>query len=161
MKDNGKSFSRFMMYFNSDNLREIRHVSRCLGIAMVDLVDAALDGYIYKKGEVPMRKQKRYVGPRDGTQRSGELRVRYVMRLPKGTIDRARNIASAENRRFTHVCDEAISEFVRFTKQARHIPRQVKTSHGHTEAVRGRKSTLAVQEIQELLAEYKGRMLTT
>lgn len=148
--------SRFMMYFRPNNLSELRVISRMLNIAMVDFVGAALDAYIFKKegdigGPIPMRQRKRYVGPRNDTS---EKRVRYVMRLDKNLVERIRDIAFLDNRRFTHVCDDAISNFISFTKQSRNF-KNIWTARSDVEAVRGRKSVKSIEEISGLLRSYK------
>lgn len=152
----GKLSSRFMMYFKPQNLSELRVISRMLNIAMVDFVGAALDAYIYKREKelgapVPSRQKKRYVGPRNDTS---EKRIRYVMRLDKTLVERIRDIAFADNRRFTHVCDDAIANFIQFTKQSKNF-KNIWTSRSDVEAVRGRKSVKSTEEISGLLSNYK------
>ncbi len=148
--------SRFMMYFKPGNLSELRVISRMLNIAMVDFVGAAMEAYIHKReaelgGPVPPRNRRRYVGPRNDTS---EKRVRYVMRLNRKLVERIRDIACLDNRRFTHVCDEALSGFIAFTKAARNF-NNVWTSRPDVEAVRGRKSVRSIEEIEALLDLYK------
>lgn len=155
-RENDNGSSRFMMYFKPNNLSELRVISRMLNIAMVDFVDAALDAYIFKKeheygGEIPIRKKKRDVGPRADTS---EKRIRYVMRLDKDTVEKIRDIASLDNRRFTHVCDDALANFIEFTKQEKNF-KNVWISRSDVEAVRGRKSVKSSVEIESLLRQYK------
>ena len=151
-----KVSSRFMMYFKPNNLSELRVISRMLNIAMVDFVGAALDAYIFRKegelnGRVPGRQKRRYVGPRNDTS---EKRVRYVMRLDKNLVEKIRDIASLDNRRFTHVCDDAVANFIGFTKQAKNF-KNIWTARSDVEAVRGRKSVKSIEEIEGLLNAYK------
>jgi len=151
-----KATSRFMMYFKQNNLSELRVISRMLNIAMVDFVGAALEAYIYKKekefgGVIPARQRKRYVGPRNDTS---DKRIRYVMRLDKNLVERIRDIACLDGRRFTHVCDDAIANFIAFTKESRNF-RNVWTARSDVEAVRGRKSIKSIEEIAGLLQTYK------
>jgi len=151
-----KVTSRFMMYFKPTNLSELRVISRMLNIAMVDFVGAALEAYIFKKesgigAQVPQRQRKRYVGPRNDTS---EKRIRYVMRLDKGLVEKIRDIAFLDNRRFTHVCDDAIANFIAYTKQSRNF-KNVWTARSDVEAVRGRKSVKSIEEISDLLNGYK------
>ncbi len=118
-----KVSSRFMMYFKPQNLSELRVISRMLNIAMVDFVGAAMDAYIFKKEKetgspIPLRQKKRYVGPRNDTS---EKRIRYVMRLDKTLVEKLRDIAYIDNRRFTHVCDDAVANFIAFTKQSKNF----------------------------------------
>lgn len=148
--------SRFMMYFRPNNLSELRVISRMLNIAMVDFVGAALEAYIFKKeselgGTIPQRQRKRYVGPRNDTS---EKRVRYVMRLDRNLVERIRDIACLDNRRFTHVCDDAIANFIAFTKHSKNF-KNIWTSRSDVEAVRGRKSVKSIEEISGLLNTYK------
>ena len=148
--------SRFMMYFKPQNLNELRVISRMLNIAMVDFVGAALSAYIFKKeiehsDGIPARTKKRYVGPRADTS---EKRIRYVMRLDKDVVEKMRDVASLENRRFTHVCDDALANFITFTKQEKNF-KNVWMSRSDVEAVRGRKSVQSSQEITMLLNKYK------
>ncbi|HOA43697.1 MAG TPA: hypothetical protein PLT33_02455 [Deltaproteobacteria bacterium] len=152
----GKMPSRFMMYFRPNNLSELRVISRMLNIAMVDFVGAALEAYIFKKeselgGTIPQRQRKRYVGPRNDTS---EKRVRYVMRLDRNLVERIRDIACLDNRRFTHVCDDAIANFIAFTKHSKNF-KNIWTSRSDVEAVRGRKSVKSIEEISGLLNTYK------
>jgi hypothetical protein len=145
-----------MMYFKPQNLSELRVISRMLNIAMVDFVCAALDAYVFKKerdygSDIPLRQKKRYVGPRADTS---EKRIRYVMRLDKGTVEKIRDIAFQDNRRFTHVCDEALSNFIDFTKNEKNF-KNMWISRSDVEAVRGRKSVKSSQEIESLLRQYK------
>lgn len=145
-----------MMYFKPQNLSELRVISRMLNIAMVDFVCAALDAYVFKKvrdygGDIPLRQKKRYVGPRADTS---EKRIRYVMRLDKDTVEKIRDIAFRDNRRFTHVCDEALANFIDFTKDEKNF-KNMWISRSDVEAVRGRKSVKSSQEIETLLQQYK------
>ena len=149
-------FSRFMMYFKPQNLSELRVISRMLNIAMVDYVAAALNAYIFKKENehgdtIPARAKKRYVGPRNDTS---EKRIRYVMRLDKDTVEKIRDIACMDNRRFTHVCDEALNNFIAFTKQEKNF-KNVWMARADVDAVRGRKSIQSLKEIEKLLKQYK------
>lgn len=145
-----------MMYFKPQNLSELRVISRMLNIAMVDFVCAALHAYVFKKekdygGDIPPRQKKRYVGPRADTS---EKRIRYVMRLDRDTVEKIRDIAFSDNRRFTHVCDEALSNFIDFTKSEKNF-KNMWISRSDVEAVRGRKSVKSSQEIETLLRQYK------
>ncbi len=145
-----------MMYFKPQNLSELRVISRMLNIAMVDFVCAALEAYVYRKeqeygGSIPARQKKRYVGPRTDTS---EKRIRYVMRLDKNTVERIRDIAFRDNRRFTHVCDDALTRFIDFTKQEKNF-KNMWISRSDVEAVRGRKSVKSSLEIETLLKQYK------
>jgi hypothetical protein len=145
-----------MMYFKPQNLSELRVISRMLNIAMVDFVCASLEAFVFKKtrdygGEIPTRGKKRYVGPRADTS---EKRIRYVMRLDKDTVEKIRDIAFRDNRRFTHVCDEALSNFIDFTKNEKNF-KNMWISRSDVEAVRGRKSVKSSQEIGSLLQQYK------
>jgi hypothetical protein len=145
-----------MMYFRPDNLSELRVISRMLNIAMVDFVGAAMEAYIHKREAelgrpVPQRSRKRYVGPRNDTS---ERRVRYVMRLDRDLVEKIRDIACLDNRRFTHVCDDAVSSFISFTKAARNF-NNIWTARSDVEAVRGRKSFRSIEEIDSLLELYK------
>lgn len=154
--NNTSGSSRFMMYFKSQNLNELRVISRMLNIAMVDFVDAALAAYVFKKvgeygREIPSRGKKRYVGPRADTS---EKRIRYVMRLNRESVEKIRDIACLDNRRFTHVCDEALANFITFTKHEKNF-KNVWMSRSDVEAVRGRKSVQSTQEIASLLDQYK------
>jgi len=154
--NNDTGFSRFMMYFKPQNLNELRVISRMLNIAMVDFVGAALSAYIFKKETeysdgIPARTKKRYVGPRADT--SGK-RIRYVMRLDKDIVEKLRDVACLENRRFTHVCDDALANFITFTKQEKNF-KNVWMSRSDVEAVRGRKSVQSSREITMLLNKYK------
>ena len=156
VKDNNAGSSRFMMYFKPHNLNELRVISRMLNVAMVDFVGAALSAYIYKKeaeyeGAIPARTKKRYVGPRADTS---EKRIRYVMRLDKESVEKVRDVACLEKRRFTHVCDDALTNFIAFTKQEKNF-KNVWMSRSDVEAVRGRKSVQSSKEITMLLAKYK------
>ncbi len=156
LKDTDSRSSRFMMYFKPLNLSELRVISRMLNIAMVDFVCAALEAYVYMKeqeygGSIPSRQKKRYVGPRADTS---EKRIRYVMRLDKDTVEKIRDIAFRENRRFTHVCDDALSNFIDFTKQEKNF-KNMWISRSDVEAVRGRKRGKSGQEIETLLNQYK------
>ncbi len=156
LKETENRSSRFMMYFKPMNLSELRVISRMLNIAMVDFVCAALDAYVFMKEQeygaaIPSRQKKRYVGPRTDTS---EKRIRYVMRLDKDTVEKIRDIAFCDNRRFTHVCDDALSNFIEFTKQEKNF-KNMWISRSDVEAVRGRKSVKSGQEIEGLLRQYK------
>ncbi|MGC9325878.1 MAG: hypothetical protein ACP5G0_14140 [Desulfomonilia bacterium] len=155
-KGDDKVTSRFMMYFKPQNLSELRVISRMLNIAMVDFVGAALEAYIFMRegeigGPVPARGRKRYVGPRNDTS---DRRIRYVMRLNKDVVEKIRDIAFMDTRRFTHVCDDALANFIKFTKQSKNF-KNVWTSRSDVEAVRGRKSVRSTEEIAALLENYK------
>jgi len=154
--NNNQRSSRFMIYFKPNNLNELRVISRMLNIAMVDFVDAALQAYIFKKeaalsGDIPARLKKRYVGPRND---SSEKRIRYVMRLDKDVVEKLRDIAFYDNRRFTQVCDDALVDFIIFTKHVKNF-KNIWMSRPDVEAVRGRKSAKSAKEIQSLLKLYK------
>lgn len=155
-RENDSKTSRFMMYFKPNNLSELRVISRMLNIAMVDFVCAALQAYVFKKEqeygcEIPTRQKRRYVGPRTDTS---EKRIRYVMRLDRETVEKIRDVAFRDNRRFTHVCDDALAGFIDFTKQEKNF-KNVWTSRSDVEAVRGRKSVKSTLEIETLLKQYK------
>ncbi|MBN1636058.1 MAG: hypothetical protein JW920_06060 [Deltaproteobacteria bacterium] len=148
--------ARFMMYFKPPILNELRVLSRILNIAMVDFVDAALRAYIFARehkmgASIPKRDKKRYVGPRNDTT---EKRIRYVMRLDKDVIERVRDAAYFDSRRFSQVCDDALAGFIRFTKKAKSLD-NVWLSRSDVEAVRGRKSSESVQQIVDLLQKFK------
>ena len=147
--------ARFMMYFLSSTLNELRVLSRMLNVAMVDFVEAAMQAYIFAReqelgGPVPPRSTPRYVGPRTP---SSEKRIRYVMKLNKKSVETMRDIAFLDSRRFTQVCDEAISDFIRYTKEVKKL-RNVWISRSDVEAVRGRKSASTRQVIDSLLKGY-------
>jgi hypothetical protein len=147
--------SRFMMYFKPTTLNELRVISRMLNVAMVDYVDAALTAYILKReselgGSIPTRLQKRYVGPRIDTS---EDRVRYVMRLDRHGVEKMRDIAYLDSRRFTHVCDDALATFIAFTKDIKNF-KNVWLSRDDVEAIRGRKSARSVESISALIDRY-------
>ena len=76
------------------------------------------------------------------------------MRLGKDTVEKIRDIASFDNRRFTHVCDDALANFIEFTKQEKNF-KNVWISRSDVEAVRGRKSVKSSVEIESLLRQYK------
>jgi predicted transcriptional regulator len=76
------------------------------------------------------------------------------MRLDKDTVEKIRDIAFRENRRFTHVCDDALSNFIDFTKQEKNF-KNMWISRSDVEAVRGRKRGKSGQEIETLLNQYK------
>jgi hypothetical protein len=69
-------------------------------------------------------------------------------------VERIRDIACLDGRRFTHVCDDAIANFIAFTKESRNF-RNVWTARSDVEAVRGRKSVKSIEEISGLLQTYK------
>ena len=147
--------SRFMMYFKPTTLNELRVISRMLNVAMVDYVDAALTAYILKReselgGSIPTRLQKRYVGPRIDTS---EDRVRYVMRLNRHGVEKMRDIAYLDSRRFTHVCDDALTNFIAFTKDFKNF-KNVWLARDDVEAIRGRKSARSVESISSLTDHY-------
>ncbi len=150
-----QNYARFMMYFKPSTLNELRVLSRMLNIAMVDFVNAAMQAYVFAREKeigtkIPPRKQKRYVGPRTELLQN---RVRYVMRLEKDVVERLRDIAYFDNQRFTNVCDEALSDFIRFTKQAKNL-NNVWLSRSDVEAIRGRKSLKSSKTVRELLSKY-------
>ena len=131
--------SRFMMYFKPATLNELRVLSRMLNVAMVDLVEAALKAYIFSKeqelgGAVPRRLKKRYVGPRMDV--SGD-RIRYVMRLDSLAVEKVRDVAYLDSRRFTQVCDDALTNFIDFIKAEKNFS-NVWLSRDDVVAVRGR-----------------------
>lgn len=151
-----KQTVRFMMYFKPAVLNELRVLSRMLSIAMVDFVDAAMEAYIFARRQelgsvVPSREKKRYVGPR--TNLAGK-RIRYVMKLNRNIIETMRDIAYLDNRRFTDVCDEALDDFIRFTKEVNNF-KNAWVARSNTEAVRGRKNAQAREKISSLLTQYK------
>jgi len=151
-----KELSRFMMYFKPSTLNELRVISRMLNIAMVDFVTAAMEAYIFAREQelgcaVPPRLHDRFVGPR--TDLAGK-RTRYVMRLPKDIVERVRDIAYLDNRRFSQVCDDALAEFINFTKEVKNF-RNVWLSRADVEAVRGRKDARASEAVAALLTQFK------
>lgn len=151
-----RELSRFMMYFKPTTLGELRVLSRMLTIAMVDFVSAAMEAYIFAREQalgdaIPPRTHDRFVGPR--TDLTGK-RVRYVMRLPKEVVEKMRDIAFLDNRRFTQVCDDALADFIAFTKEVKNF-RNVWLSRSDIEAVRGRKDARAVEEVAALLSQFK------
>ncbi|HNR52557.1 MAG TPA: hypothetical protein PKI80_13310, partial [Deltaproteobacteria bacterium] len=81
-------------------------------------------------------------------------RIRYVMRLDKDTVEKIRDVAFHDNRRFTHVCDDALANFIEFTKQEKNF-KNVWISRSDVEAVRGRKSVKSSVQIDTLLKQYK------
>ncbi len=148
--------ARFMMYFKSATLNELRVLSRMLNVAMVDFVEAAMKAYIFAREQelgspVPARSVERYVGPRSACT---EKRIRYVMKLEKQTVETMRDIAFLDSRRFTQVCDEALADFIRYTKEVKKL-RNVWISRSDVEAVRGRKSAGTRQVVFSLLEGYK------
>ena len=154
--NDSKGKARFMMYFKPSTLNELRVLSRMLSVAMVDFVNVAMKAYIFAREQelgsaIPPRKQARYVGPRLELVQN---RIRYVMRLDKDVVEKVRDIACFDNRRFTHVCDEAIGDFIRFTKEVKNF-KNVWLSRSDVEAVRGRKNIDARKKVQELLNQYK------
>jgi len=151
-----KELSRFMMYFKPSTLNELRVISRMLNIAMVDFVTAAMEAYIYAREQelgyaVPVRLHDRFVGPRTDL---ASKRTRYVMRLPKEIVEKIRDIAYLDNRRFSQVCDDALAEFINFTKEVKNF-RNVWLSRADVEAVRGRKDARASEAVAELLTQFK------
>lgn len=150
-----------MMYFKPTTLNELRVISRMLNVAMVDYVDAAMNAYIFKReielgGGIPTRLQKRYVGPRIDTS---EERVRYVMRLNRHAVEKMRDIAYLDSRRFTHVCDDALAGFIAFTKDVKNF-KNVWLSRDDVEAIRGRKSARSVDSISALVDNYAATLKT-
>ncbi len=148
--------ARFMMYFKPSTLGEIRVLSRMLNIAMVDFVSAAMEAFIFarefKMGTpVPPRGNERFIGPR--TELTGK-RIRYVMRLNKESVEKIRDIAFMDNRRFTNICDEVLSDFIVYTKEVKNF-KNVWLSRSDVEAVRGRKGAKAVQTVAEILDSFK------
>jgi len=91
------------------------------------------------------------VGPR--TDLAGK-RTRYVMRLPRDIVEKMRDIAYLDNRRFSQVCDDALAEFINFTKEVKNF-RNVWLSRADVEAVRGRKDARASEAVAELLTQFK------
>ncbi|MEA2101831.1 MAG: hypothetical protein U9P80_04570 [Thermodesulfobacteriota bacterium] len=155
--DTGTMTSRFMMYFRASILNELRVLSRMLDVSMVDLVCVSMEAYIFARqrqtgGEIPVRAQRRYVGPRNGSK---EERIRYVMRLKKGVVEQMRDIACMDSLRFTQVCDKALTEFIRFTKEQNNL-KNVWISRPDVKAVRGRKSGHSTEVIASLLESYTG-----
>jgi len=151
-----RELSRFMMYFKPSTLNELRVISRMLNIAMVDFVTAAMEAYIFAREQelgdaVPPRAHDRFVGPRSDL--AGK-RTRYVMRLPKEIVEKMRDIACLDNRRFSQVCDDALAEFINFTKEVKNF-RNVWLSRADVEAVRGRKDARASEAVAALLTEFK------
>ncbi len=145
-----------MMYFKPATLNELRVLSRMLNVAMVDLVEAALKAYIFSKeqelgGAVPRRLKKRYVGPRMDV--SGD-RIRYVMRLDSLAVEKVRDVAYLDSRRFTQVCDDALTNFIDFIKAEKNFS-NVWLSRDDVVAVRGRKSADSLHEVNALLEKYK------
>ncbi len=144
-----------MMYFKPATLNELRVLSRMLNVAMVDFVDACLTAYIYSRelelgSAIPARLKKRYVGPRMNTS---EERIRYVMRLNHRNVEKVRDIAFMDSRRFTQVCDDALSGFIGFTKDVKNF-NNIWLSRDDVEAVRGRKSSQSSEVIDALLEQY-------
>lgn len=152
--------ARFMMYFKPSSLGEIRVLSRMLNIAMVDFVAASMDAYIFEREytmgtPVPTRDNERFIGPR------GELsgkRIRYVMRLKKDLVEKIRDIAFLDNRRFTNVCDDALTQFINYTKEAKNY-KNVWLARSDVEAVRGRKGAKAGMIVNELLDSFKAAVM--
>lgn len=156
MHGDTKELSRFMMYFKPSTLNELRVLSRMLTIAMVDFVSASMEAYIFAREQelgypIPPRTHDRFVGPR--TDLTGQ-RVRYVMRLPKDVVEKMRDIAFLDNRRFTQVCDDALADFIRFTQEVKNF-RNVWLSRSDIEAVRGRKDARASEVVASLLTQFK------
>jgi hypothetical protein len=154
--------ARFMMYFKPSTLGEIRVLSRMLNLAMVDFVSAAMEAYIFarefKMGTpVPPRDNERFIGPR--TELTGK-RIRYVMRLHKESVEKIRDIAFMDNRRFTNICDEALSDFIAYTKEVKNF-KNVWLSRLDVEAVRGRKGAKAQQKVAEILDSFKARIVSS
>jgi hypothetical protein len=153
-----------MMYFKPMNLAGLRIISRTLSISMVDLVDASLDAYIFiqeKEQIIPPRTKKRFSGPRSDTNKN-DKRIRYVMVLRKSLMDRIRDIACLYNKRVTHVCDEALSNFITFTKQSddfKNTPGKMWKGEPTIKAVKGKKTSLSKEKIKSLLSAYKALRL--
>ena len=76
------------------------------------------------------------------------------MGTDKALVEKIRDIAFIDNRRFTHVCDDAIANFIQFTKQNKNF-KNIWTSRSDVEAIRGRKSVKSTEEISGLLNNYK------
>jgi hypothetical protein len=143
-----------MMYFKPATLNDLRAISRTLNIAMVDFVNASMQAYVFSRKQelgtdVPRRKKMRYVGPRVGLDGK---RIRYVMKLSKNTIEKVRDIAYLDSRRFTSVCDEALDDFIKFTKEANKFKSTPKSG---VMAVRGRKNSQAREKISSILLQYE------
>jgi hypothetical protein len=153
--------ARFMMYFKPSTLGEIRVLSRMLNIAMVDFVSASMDAFIFARefemgAPVPQRDNERFIGPR--AELTGK-RIRYVMRLNKDLVEKIRDIAFMDNRRFTNICDEVLSNFIAYTKEAKNF-KDVWLSRSDVEAVRGRKGAKAVQTVAEILDSFKAKIIS-
>ena len=153
--------ARFMMYFKPATLGEIRVLSRMLNIAMVDFVSAAMEAFIFAREfemgtPVPQRDNERFIGPR--AELTGK-RIRYVMRLNKDLVEKIRDIAFMDNRRFTNICDEVLSGFIAYTKEAKNF-KDVWLTRSDVEAVRGRKGAKAVQIVAELLDSFKAKIIS-
>lgn len=153
--------ARFMMYFKPSTLGEIRVLSIMLNIAMVDFVAASMEAYIFAReyemgSPVPIRDNERFIGPR--SELTGR-RIRYVMRLNKDLVEKIRDIAYLDNRRFTNVCDDSLSDFINYTKEAKNF-KNIWLSRSDVEAVRGRKGAKATQIIAELLDSFKAGIMS-
>lgn len=153
--------ARFMMYFKPSTLGEIRVLSRMLNIAMVDFVSASMEAFIFARefemgAPIPQRDNERFIGPR--AELTGK-RIRYVMRLNKDLVEKIRDIAFMDNRRFTNICDEVLSGFIAYTKEAKNF-KDVWLSRSDVEAVRGRKGAKAVQIVAELLDNFKSKIIS-
>jgi hypothetical protein len=136
-------------------------LSRMLNIAMVDFVSAAMDAFIFAREfemgtPVPPRDNERFIGPR--AELTGK-RIRYVMRLNKGLVEKIRDIAFMDNRRFTNICDEVLVNFIAYTKKAKNL-KDVWLARSDVEAVRGRKGAKAVQIVSELLDSFKTNLIS-
>jgi hypothetical protein len=155
-QEESPELARFMMYFKPTTLGEIRVLSRMLNIAMVDFVAASMDAYIFERENemgtaVPARLNDRFIGPR--TELTGK-RIRYVMRLNKELVEKIRDIAFMDNRRFTNVCDDSLEKFIAYTKEVKNF-KNVWLSRSDVEAVRGRKGAMASQIVSEILDSFK------
>lgn len=153
--------ARFMMYFKPSTLGEIRVLSRMLNIAMVDFVSASMDAFIFARefemgAPIPPRDNERFIGPR--AELTGK-RIRYVMRLNKDLVEKIRDIAFMDNRRFTNICDEVLSNFISYTKEVKNF-KDVWLSRSDVEAVRGRKGAKSVQTVADILDSYKAKIIS-
>lgn len=160
--DDTPELARFMMYFKPSTLGEIRVLSRMLNIAMVDFVSAAMEAFIFTREiemgcPVPPRDNERFIGPR--AELTGK-RIRYVMRLNREMVEKIRDIAYMDNRRFTNICDEVLANFIAYTKEAKNF-KNVWLSRSDVEAVRGRKGAKALLIVTELLENYKAKTVST
>jgi len=69
-------------------------------------------------------------------------------------VEKIRDIAYLDNRRFSQVCDDALAEFINFTKEVKNF-RNVWLSRADVEAVRGRKDARASEAVAALLTQFK------